>query len=230
MSIEGALIAQTQSFMVAARAKALIREEIGKGCQPEISPMPVSLEPDFQPLWRSKDDLAVRQGHSWTVEAPPSPEELVRLRVWISPEQKFDWNRSELFVKQLQTMSFRSGFEVVGNNKGITIAFLTHRSDLPIITAAFQGEFELCELTAMDEGLLSILSAKQWADVLFRDYFPSPPYSHLLTQPPELHYFSSHVTDQSYVRISRRRQSASTRPYSRQCDRRTTGTATSRYF
>jgi hypothetical protein len=84
-------------------------------------------------------------------------------------------------------MSFRSGFEVAGNNEGITITFLSHLSDLPIITAAFQGEFELCKLTTKDKELLSNLSAMQWTDTLFRDYFPSPPYSHLLTQPPELH-------------------------------------------
>ena len=187
MSIEGALIAQTQPFMAAARAKALIREEIAKGCQPEISPIPVSLEPNFQPLWDRKDDLSIRHGHSWIVEDPPPPNELIRLRIWISPEQKFDWNHSELFIKQLQAMSFRSGFEVAGNNKGITIAFLIHRSDLPIITAAFQGEFKFCKLTAMDLEQLSNLSGPQWANVFFRDYFPSPPYSHLLTQPPELH-------------------------------------------
>jgi hypothetical protein len=187
MTVEGTLITQTQPFMVATKARALIREEILKGCQPEISPMPVSLEPDFQPLWGSKDDLNARDGNSWTTEAPPAREELFRLRVWISPEQEFDWNRSELFIKQLQSMSFRSGLEVAGNNRGITIAFLSHRSDLPIITAAFQGEFEFCELTAKDEELLSSLPEKQWAGAPFRDYFPSPPYSHLLTQPPELH-------------------------------------------
>ena len=124
MSIERALISQAQPYMVAARAKALIREEIAKGCQPDILPMPVSLEPVFQPLWDTDKDLNLRQCDPWTVEVPPPSGELVRLRIWISPEQEFDWNRSELFLKQLQTMSFRSEFEVTGNNKGITIPFL----------------------------------------------------------------------------------------------------------
>ena len=187
MSIESTLIAQAHPLMAASRARTLIAEEIAKGCQPEISPLPVSLEPDFQPLWENKDAITVRKGHFWTVENPPPREELVRLRVWISPEQKFEWNRSELFIKQLHNMSFRSGFEVAGNNNGLTITFLSHHSDLPIITAAFHGEFDLCELTAKDKEPLSNLSAEQWTDTLFRDYFPSPPYSHLLTQPPELH-------------------------------------------
>ena len=187
MSIERALISQAQPYMVAARAKALIREEILKGCQPDISPMPVSLEPAFQPLWDTDKDLNPRHCYPWTMEVPPLSEEMVRLRIWISPEQEFDWIRSELFLKQLQTMSFRSGFEVVGNNKGITLTFLSHRSDLPIINAAFKGQFEACELTDMDGGLLSGLSDEQWANTLFRDYYPPPPYSHLLTRPTELH-------------------------------------------
>lgn len=187
MSIERALISQAQPYMVAARAKALIREEIVKGCLPDISPMPVSLEPVFQPLWDTDKDLNPRHCYPWTMEVPPPSGEMVRLRVWISPEQEFDWNRSELFLKQLQTMSFRSEFEVIGNNKGITLTFLIHRSDLPIITAAFKGQFESCELTDMDGGLLSGLSDEQWADTLFRDYYPPPPYSHLLTRPTELH-------------------------------------------
>ena len=70
MSIEGALIAQAQPYMVAARAKALIGEEIIKGCQPEISSTPVSLEPDFRPLWDAKKDPIARHQHPWTVNFP----------------------------------------------------------------------------------------------------------------------------------------------------------------
>src|SRR5512139_1389971 len=161
MSIEGALIAQAQPYMVAARAKALIGEEIVKGCLPEISSNPVSLEPEFRPLWDAKKDPTGRYQHPWTVEVPPPGEELVRLRLWISPEQKFDWNRSELLIKQLKTMSFRAGFEVAGNRSDITVSFLSHRSDLSIITAAFQGQFELCELISADDNLLSRMSGEQ---------------------------------------------------------------------
>ena len=187
MSIERALIAQAQPHMVSTRVQALIREEEVKGCQPTISPFPVSLEPNFQLLGNSQNGLNTRIRPTWTGEIPPAPEELIRLRVWISPEQKFDWIRSELFIKQLQEMSFRAGFEVAGNNKEVTIAFLSHRSDLPIITAAFQGQFELCKLTPVDDEPVSGASDEQHEEVLFRDYFPSPPYSHLLTRPPELH-------------------------------------------
>jgi len=187
MSIETALIAQAHPYMAAAKARALVHGELVKGCQPEISPLPLAIEPNFQPLWDTRNDLNINSRPPWTMEDPPPGDELVRLRVWISPEQKLDWIRSELFIKQLQTISFRAGFEVAGNSEGITIAFLSHRSDLPIITAAFQGEFDSCELTTMDQHLLSGLSEEQWGNALFRDYFPAPPYSHLLTRPPELH-------------------------------------------
>ncbi len=186
MSIERALIAQAQPFMIESRAKSLVREEEEKGCQAEISINPLSLEPDFQPLWERRDNLRLGNGRSWTIEDPPLIQDLVRLQIWISPEQGFDWNRSELLLKQLQTTSFRLGFEVAGNNKGITIAFLCHRSDLPVLTAAFKGEFQFCELTTIDENLISGFFGKQWESALFQDYFPYPPYSHLLTRPAEL--------------------------------------------
>ena len=186
MSIERALIAQAQPQMVAAKARDMLRKEISKGCRPDISTIPVSLEPLFMPLWKTKKNLEAYHSPHWTPESPISYNDLTRLRLWISPEQKFDWNQSELFIKQLQTMSFRAGFELTGNNKGITLNFLVHNFDLPIITAAFHGEFELCELTPIDKGITAILPDNMWEDICFRDYFPPPPYSHLLTRPPEL--------------------------------------------
>ena len=53
MSIEKALIAQSQPRMIAAKARDLIRNEISKGCRPDISSFPVSLEPNFMPVWFS---------------------------------------------------------------------------------------------------------------------------------------------------------------------------------
>jgi len=108
-------------------------------------------------------------------------------KVWISPEQAFDWIHSERFIKQLQTVSFRVGFEVFGNNGSIAISLLCHRRDIPIITAAFQGEFEFCEMTIADNGFPGTFDEEKSAEIVFLDYFPPPPYSHLLTRPPELH-------------------------------------------
>ncbi len=106
--------------------------------------------------------------------------------MWISPEQNFDWNNCELFLKQLLKMSYRTCFEIFGNDEGITISFLIHHLDRPILTAAFEGEFDFCKLTSMTEGRLSDLPETMWKDTAFQDFFPSPPYSHLLTRPQEL--------------------------------------------
>ncbi|MBW1744314.1 MAG: type IV secretion system DNA-binding domain-containing protein, partial [Deltaproteobacteria bacterium] len=187
MSIEGALIKQAQPYMVGARLRSIIQYEISKGCRPDISRRTVSLEPRFTPLWTIDSSPDKEKGPHWITEVPTKSEDMVRLQVWISPEYEFDWNHSELFIKQLQAISFRAGFEVAGNCDGIAIGLLIHRIDLPIITAAFNGEFELCELTTMEKGPLNGLKDKNWGETVFRDYFPPPPYSHLLTRPPELH-------------------------------------------
>jgi len=185
VTIERALIAQSRSHIIASKAQAMIGEEVGKGCRPEISQYPVSLEPPFQPVWSLKENPEYPEHR--IEKNPLSEKEIIRLRIWLSPEQDFDWNQSELFVKQLQPASFRIGFEVAGNNQAIVAAFFCHPHDLPIITSAFQGEFTSCELTPMKKAILSSLPRERLEDILFRDYFPPPPYSHLLTRPPELH-------------------------------------------
>lgn len=186
MSIEAALIAQAQPYMVGARLRSIIQEEISKGCRPDISARTVSLEPRFTPLWASNNTHHTEIEPHWTAEVPYFSEGLIRLQTWISPEHIFDWNHSELFIKQLQTVSFRVGFEVAGNSDGIVLGFLVHSLDLPIITTAFNGEFERCELTTMEKSPIADLEGKNWDAIHFRDYFPPPPYSHLLTRAPEL--------------------------------------------
>jgi hypothetical protein len=93
---------------------------------------------------------------------------------------------NRLFIKQLKETAFRVRFEVAGNNAGITLCFFVHQIDLPIITTAFRGEFGQCKLSQLNEGYIESLPVHIWGDVRFKDYFPSPPYSHLLTRPPEL--------------------------------------------
>ena len=180
MSIEQALIAQTTPKIFTAKLRDFIRSEITKGCQSEISPFPVSLEPNFTPLWTIRNNPITRNQPQWTEREPIFYNDLIRLRVWISPEQNFDWNNCELFLKQLLKMSYRTCFEIFGNNEGITISFLIHHLDRPILTAAFEGDFDFCELTPMTEGRLSDLPKTMWKDIAFQDYFPSPPYSHFL--------------------------------------------------
>ena len=163
MSIERAMISQARPYIVAAKARDLIRAEINKGCRADISPLPVSLEPKFTPIWVSSERS--NNQNYWVNEHPVPSDDWIYLRVWISPEQEFNWNRCELFLKQLQTMLFRAGLIISGNIKGINISFLCHRIDLPVISTAFQGEYDLCELTASGEGFLPSFYSKNWLDI-----------------------------------------------------------------
>ena len=179
------MIAQAHPYMVAAQARNIIRKEICKGCTPEISFFPVSLEPNFFPLWAIKSQLCEGDQPDYVRETPIDHIDRRRFQIWISPDHKFDWNVSELFIKHLQILKYRAVFEVTGNDKNISISFLVHQEDLPVITAAFQGEYDLCELTLMTGDPLSDLNTNKENDIKFKDYFPLPPYSHLLTRPQE---------------------------------------------
>jgi len=187
MNIEKALISESHSYMFSAKARALIEEEISKGCKPDLSLEPVALEPFYQPILSRKEITEQNITNHSTSEDPPLKENLTRLKVWLSPEQTFDWNRSELFLKQLQSVSHRIGFEIIGNEKEITISILCCHNDLPIILAAFQGEFERCQLSYIENDSLNSIELQEWDNTIFYDYYPLPPYSHLLTQPDELH-------------------------------------------
>ena len=186
MSFEHALINQAGSLIVPAKLKNVIRGEINKGCSSNIAAQPVSLEPPFNPIWTAINRQERYDLPEYNIEEPIKNKDLVRKQIWISPGQEFEWNNSELFLKQLQTTLFRLGFEVIGNSENITINLLCHRFDLPVITAAFQGSFEYCELSKNVDSPLFYLPTKLWRDVCFRDYLPHPPYYNLLTRPPEL--------------------------------------------
>jgi hypothetical protein len=186
MTLERALINQAGSHIVANKLRNFIRAEINKGCSSNIASHPVSLEPNFNPIWAAIKGRDVQDMPDYSMVRPASAKDLVRRQIWISPDQKFDWNNSELFIKQVQTTSFGMGFEVSGNSNKIMINFLCHRFDLPIINASFQGVFEYCELSDVTDNPLSGLPAKMWQGHFFRDYFPHPPYYNLLTCPPEL--------------------------------------------
>jgi len=172
--------------MLAAKAQTILRNELNKGCNPEIFPSPVALEPYYRPISNALELSSKELQPSFNPENPLNPDDLVRLQIWLSPEEKFNWLNSELFVKQLRSVSHRVGFEIVGNNTNIELRFLVHRCDMPIIMTAFQGQFERCELSVASNDLLSSISRNSWYDVRFLDCFPIPPYSHLLTRPDEL--------------------------------------------
>jgi len=186
MSIEQALLNRAYPHMLVEKARRAVENEAGKGCQPIVRPQPVALEPRYEPIRNIKGLLAGDPANDAVPEQPPSAEQLVRLRAWIPRDFSADWRRSERFLKQLVGVTHRVGFEIIGNVQHVAIRLLGHQQDLPILYAAFYGEFPRCELT------LESSSAEwgQWeseaADILIEDYYPLPPYSHLLSRPEEL--------------------------------------------
>jgi hypothetical protein len=186
MSIEKAMIAQAPPYMVATMARDMIRKEVLKGCRSDISIEPVSLEPNFSSIWTFRNTKDLSEQPDYTIEHSISCADQIRQQIWMSPERPFDWNDSELFIKQLHTLSYRSGFEVVGNCETIMMNLLCNRLDLPVINTAFQGVFDFFELSKVTDHPFSTLPVDLWKDTCFRDYFPYPPYYNLLTRPSEI--------------------------------------------
>ena len=185
MPIENALVASAKSHIFQAKLRAGIQNEIQKGCRPDISSKPVPLEPAFEPLWQSTESQD-SQNLLQVTEPTDISRQYIRLRAWISPEQNFNWNSAELFLKQLQLVKQSACFEIFGNGKTITFAFLINPFDLAVVVSAFQGEFELCEITPLNYHPFVDISAHDGMRLQFRDFYPSPPYSHLFTRSIEL--------------------------------------------
>jgi hypothetical protein len=186
MSIEQAMILRAQPQALARRIGAAMEREVTKGCTRDLSPVPVRLEPAFAPLLaapRIAGDVAD------VPYVPASPDELAtpfQLRLWISPEQTFDWNRSELWLKQLALALDRVAFQIVGNKEGIEVGILCAPQDALMIAASFEGQFNLCEILPCASSPLGNIPGDGWGGVQFYDFYPSPPYSHMLTCYTEL--------------------------------------------
>lgn len=177
MSIERAIIARSQPYAVAARAKEILIQEASKGCTSELSSTPVRLEPAFVP---SREWANNKQNTDFIFNIPWQVSDLERLHCWMSPEHTLQWFRAERFVKELLGVSHRVGFEITGNQSGIIIRLLVHKNDLNLIKVAFDGECPECKIT------IANTKSNFKENIFFYDFFPPPPYHHLLTQSPEL--------------------------------------------
>lgn len=187
MSIEQALIQRAQPRLVEHKLKELIAFESHKGCISKISPFPVRLEPCFLPISElNRVHINAPVGY-WEPDERTDEREWARLSIWTSEDQEPDWQPLERFVKQLGLLSYRVGFEIAGNSNRIATSLLVHRRDLPVISVVFESEFEFCKLLPID-GIFPHQSDKRWAHLIFKDFYPTPPYSELLTRPMELHY------------------------------------------
>jgi len=186
MSIEQAHLARVRPYMLSAKAADIISVEAHKGCEPFIVSQPVALEPAYEPIVTIGQAASANTAQAWTPETPVSSEDLVRMQAWVSPRQCCKWRRSELFIKFLSHLRYRAAFEILGNKHGVRVQLLCHVDDAPVVQAAFAGQFELCELVRANGDALQGIPSENWEQVVFCDYFPSPPYSHLLTSPDEL--------------------------------------------
>ncbi|MCK4341193.1 MAG: ATP-binding protein [Phycisphaerae bacterium] len=186
MSIERALLNRAYPHMLAEKARRAVHNEASKGCQPVIRTQPVALEPRYEPIRNIKDLLASDPVNDAVPEQPVSAEHLVRLRAWIPRDFSADWRRGERFLKQLVGVNHRIGFEIIGNEAHVGISILCHQQDLPVLYAAFYGEFPRCELTIEGQRTAWGQGESGTADTLIEDYYPAPPYSHLLSRPEEL--------------------------------------------
>ena len=148
MNVEQAIIKQAHSHVVNAKAREVFRREMLKGCSPKISPVPVAIEPRYCPISQILVQTQTGDEQADNISEPiASANELKMQSIWLSPDEEFNWLRSELFLKHLREVSHRVGFEIIGNKKQIHMRFLVHRNDLPILKAAFRGQFERCEIT-----------------------------------------------------------------------------------
>lgn len=187
VSLEKAIVHYAGPYMLAAKAQALINTEVSKGCDGHVLPNPVALEPVFVGLNMTKDIMTLKDQPSWIYEPPPQQHELVRYQVWLSPDQSFSWKCLELFIKQLSIVSRRVGLEIWGNQRRIVITVLCHHRDDPTVVTAFLSKLRSCRLSIVGHDLVFGTTQEMWQATSLCDFFPPPPYTHLLTRPDELH-------------------------------------------
>ncbi len=188
-SYEQIMLQKLGPHMLAAKIDHFLQMEVTKGCSPDIYPQPVSLEPRYAPLNIKPHHQAENlQTIECDFETPIDPADLVRLEVFLSPNQKFDWRICEIFIQQLSAVwHHRLGFEIVGNQNRIHFLFLCHREDTSLIRSTFLSLFPYCEISERDDMFWSGLCPESNTLVHLSDFYPRPPYHHLLTRRNELH-------------------------------------------
>jgi len=185
VSIERTLITRSQPYFLAAKAKTLIQCEAEKGCSPIINSYPVALEPYYEPIPVAGSLTSNIKKEIFGIHKD-AREDFVNLRIWISPDQVFNWTRPELFIKSLKNLKNKIRFEIYGNARNIEIRFIIQEEDLSQLLTAFKSQFDRCELTIERDNLFDSLTTIDWEQIKFLDFFPLPPYSYLFTQPAEL--------------------------------------------
>lgn len=199
MSIEQAMILRAQPHVAQRKLNDLLQQEVIKGCTPDILPAPVRLEPRYAPLFSAD---AALMGSAAVPEREMKPSDFIHLRIWMSPEQNFGWDQSEVLLKTLSFVSGRLRFQIVGNRQlpkakrerkvtdpghdgGISVDVSCHPRDQATLESVFRGQFNKCEIIRSEPSLPEALQDTTQA-FCFVDVYPPPPYSHLLTGFEEL--------------------------------------------
>ncbi|MCO6438641.1 MAG: type IV secretion system DNA-binding domain-containing protein [Phycisphaerae bacterium] len=181
-----ALIKRYNPQVLANRAQELVSREVAKGCEPTIATVPVELEPAYTSLRDDAPPVGPQPQVPWIQAVAEDPDVWHRMQVWISPEEKCSWRNSERFLKQVSGATRRVAIELVGNRDRIDQLLLFHRHDGPVVDSAFHGEFKRCELTSARAALHARMRERAPGTLRLRDFYPSPPYSHMFTTPEEL--------------------------------------------
>lgn len=185
-SRESAIVAHVPTYALSRRLEMLKAVEIAKGCDPMIWAQTVALEPAFTPIRLGQQMIDKSARPSAVLEDMAVGDDLIRLRIWISPERAFQWVRCESFLKQLASASRRMLFEIAGNRGGISLGFGCHREEVPTVQNAFEAKTEHCLLTPQQGALFDRASVGVQSEIKLRDYLPEPPYYRLLTRAEEL--------------------------------------------
>ena len=184
MTIEDAQFKRAFPGMFSRKLQARLVNEQQKGCLGIIHENPVKPEPAYEPEFVLTKDIP--QKPLFVPDEKTKPEDIIRLKMWVSPVQKCDWTRAELMVKPLSYLKHRAALEIVGNCKNIAVQFMCHKEDRGTIETAFKGEFERCLLEESNMEILSNIDPDLWQNMAFWDYYPPPPYSDLFTNYDEL--------------------------------------------
>lgn len=178
-----ALVAPAGHAMVRSMGQAILASQMNQGCESTLWPEPVALEPPYQPVMtRGGIDIV-----DVTYEAPPPADAIVRHQIWISPEYALQWDRCELLLRHLPSVSHRMALEIIGNAKQMMMNVVCHRADVPILSTAFEGRLRECKLSLLEENRMTASTSELWDSIRLCDYYPFPPYHHLLTGPDQLH-------------------------------------------
>jgi len=179
MGHEQFLLRKSKNWMLNAYNQQLLSLETCKGCSSVIADHPIDLEPVFHDLSSSNQipatSIAIPMGG---LQEHPA---IRTLSAQMSPKHQLDWIRAERFLKQLSCLSQPFIFEIVGNQESLEFRFKVSAQDRILLSTVFEAEYGDSTLKA---------EYRRWikAELIFTEFFPPPPYHHLLTRPSELQF------------------------------------------